>query len=158
MAKKQLTLFESALGRLRVSRMAGMVMLVVDGQGLALTPAADFNVVEKWAKSKQAGPNATIDMGKMMEKLDSVICRPGTSFASTRGSLKPLEGLVRAMKAAGMDVKEFQLPPELKDGYVSPEQQAKEAHQRRDKLAAQAAQAGQEQAPPDGEPHESHRL
>ena len=126
MPKKELSLFESALGRLRISRMGGMVVMVVDGQGMAMTPALDFNVVEKWAKSKQAGPNATIDMGKMMEKLEVVIARPGTSFASTRGSTKPLEGLVKAMKAAGMDTKEFQLPPELKDGYVSPEQQAKD--------------------------------
>jgi hypothetical protein len=138
MAKAQLSLYQSALGRLRVSRMAGMVVLVVDGQGLALAPALDFDVVEKWAKSKQAGPNATIDMGKMMEKLDVVICRPGTSFASTRGSLKPLEGLVKALKAAGMDAKEFQLPPELKDGYVSPEQKAKEAEARRAKIAAES--------------------
>lgn len=144
MPKKELSLFESALGRLRVSRMGGMVILVVDGQGMAMTPALDFNVVEKWAKSKQAGPNATIDMGKIMDKLDVVIARPGTSFASTRGSLKPLEGLVKAMKAAGMDTKEFQLPPELKDGYVSPEEQAKEAQKRRDKLAAQS---GPQEAP-----------
>ena len=145
MAKAQVSLFQSALGRLRVSRMGGLVLLVVDGQGMALTPTMDFSVAEKWAKSKQSGPNATIDMGKIMEKLDVVIARPGTSFASTRGSTKPLEGLVKAMKAAGMDVKEFQLPPELKDGYVSPEQQAKEAQKRRDKIAAQS---DQKQTPP----------
>lgn len=143
MPKKELSLFESALGRLRISRMGGMVVMVVDGQGMAMTPALDFNVVEKWAKSKQAGPNATIDMGKIMEKLEVVIARPGTSFASTRGSLKPLDGLVKAMKAAGMDAKEFQLPPELKDGYVSPEEQAKEAQKRRDKIAAAEAEAKQ---------------
>lgn len=138
MAKKELSLYQSALGRLRVSRTAGLAILVVDGQGMALAPAMDFDVVEKWAKSKQAGPNATIDMGKMMEKLEVLITRPGTSFASTRGSLKPLEGVVKAMKAAGMDTKEYQLPPELKDGYVSPEQKAKEAEVRRAKIAAQS--------------------
>ena len=126
MPKPQLTLFQNALGRLRISRMGALTMLVVDGQGMALAPTGDFSVIEKWAKSKQAGPNATIDMGKIVEKLDVLIARPGTSFASTRGSTKPLEGLVKAMKAAGMDTKEFQLPPELRDGYVSPEQKAKD--------------------------------
>ena len=142
MPKPQLTLYQSALGRLRVSRMGGMTMLVIDGQGMALAPTADFSAIEKWAKSKQAGPNATIDAGKIVEKLDVLIARPGTSFASTRGSTKPLEGLVKAMKAAGMDTKEFQLPPELKDGYVSPEQQAK------DNAAKQAKAALKSGSPP----------
>jgi hypothetical protein len=115
MAAKQLSLFQSACGKLRISRMGALTMLVVDGQGLALTTTAEFSVAEKWAKSKPAGPNATIDMGKIIEKVDVLICRPGTTFASTRGSTKPLEVVVRAMLANGMDIKEFSLPPELKD-------------------------------------------
>ena len=63
MAEKQLNLFQSACGRLRVSRMGGLTMLVIDGQGMALAPTADFSVVEKWAKSRPSGPNATIDAG-----------------------------------------------------------------------------------------------
>ena len=109
------TLYESALGKMRVSRMGSLTMLVVDGQGLALCTTADFSVVEKWAKSKQPGPNATIDMGKIVEKIDVMVVRPGTTFASTRGSTKPLEAIVKGMKAAGMDTKEFSLPPELKE-------------------------------------------
>lgn len=115
MPKPQLNLYQSACQKLRVSRSGPLTVLVVDGQGMALTLTADFSVVEKWAKSKQAGPNATLDMGKIMEKLEVLVARPGTSFASTRGSLKPLEAIVKGMRAAGMDTKEFQLPPELKD-------------------------------------------
>jgi hypothetical protein len=115
MAKKEISLFQSACGRLRVSRMGALTMLVIDGQGLALALTADFSVVEKWAKAKTAGPNATIDAGRMMEKLDVLVCRPGTTFAGTRGSTKPLEAIVKAMVAAGIDAKEYQLPPELKD-------------------------------------------
>lgn len=120
MAQKQLSLYESARGKLRVSRVGGLTMLVVDGQGLALAPTADFSVVEKWAKSKGAGPNATIDMGKIIERLEVLVCRPGTTFASTRGSTKPLEAVVKEMKAAGMDLKEYQLPPELKGDKAPP--------------------------------------
>lgn len=119
MANKELTLYQSAAGKLRVSRLGPLTMLIVDGQGLALCLTADFSPVEKWAKSKPQGPNATIDMGKIMEKLDVLVCRPGTTFASTRGSLKPMEGIVKAMKAAGMDLREFQLPPELKEGKLA---------------------------------------
>jgi hypothetical protein len=120
MAKPQLTLFQSACGKLRVSRMGAITMLVVDGQGAALVLTADFSPVEKWAKAKPQGPNASIDMMKIMEKLDVLVARPGTSFASTRGSNKPLEAVVKAMKAAGIDPKEYQLPPELRDGQHEP--------------------------------------
>ena len=142
MAKKELSLFQSACAKLRVSRLGALTMLVVDGQGLAFCLTSDFSPVEKWARAKPQGPNATIDMGKIVEKIDVMITRPGTTFASTRGSTKPLEAVVKAMKAAGVDIKEFQLPPELKD-LGKPEDQvlaAKEAAEK--KKEAAAAQMG----------------
>jgi len=112
---KEISLFQSACGKLRISRLGLLTMLVVDGQGLALCLTGDFSPVEKWAKGKGAGPNATIDMGKIIEKIDVLVCRSGTTFASTRGSTKPLEAIAKAMLQAGMDIKEYSLPPELKD-------------------------------------------
>ena len=139
MPKKELTLFQSATQRLRVSRSGPLTVLVVDGQGLALCLTADFAPIEKWAKAKPAGPNATIDMGKIVEKIDVMVARPGTSFASTRGSTKPLESIVKAMRAAGMDVKEFSLPPELKNsGVVDEVAAAKEAAEKKKAAAAEA--------------------
>jgi hypothetical protein len=135
MPKAPLSLYQSACQKLRVSRIGPLTQLVVDGQGLALCLTADFSPVEKWAKSKTSGPNATIDMGKMIEKLDVVVARPGTSFVSTRGSTKPLESIVKAIRAAGMDLKEFQLPPELKN-LGAPEDQV---------LAAKAAAEAKKQ-------------
>ena len=134
---KEKSLFESAAGKLRLSRLGPLTMLVIDGQGLALCLTADFSPVEKWAKSKGAGPNATIDAGKIIEKVDVLICRPGTTFASTRGSTKPLEAVAKAMRAAGMDLKEFSMPPELKD-MGKPEDQvlaAKEAAEKKKQAA-----------------------
>lgn len=143
MAAKELSLYQQALGKLRVSRLGPLTMLVVDGQGLALCMTADFSPIEKWAKSRPAGPNATIDMAKMVEKVDVLVARPGTTFASTRGSTKPLEAIVKAMKAAGMDVKEFSLPPELKNATAVDEVAA--AKEAAEKKKAAAAQAGQPQ-------------
>lgn len=138
---KELNLYQSATGRLRVSRMGALTVLVVDGQGMGLTPTADFAAIEKWAKSKQAGPNATIDLGKIMDKVEVLVCRPGTSFGSTRGSIKPLSAVLKEMKASGMDPKEYSLPPELKDDYVSPEEREKERKAKEAK-AANATNAG----------------
>jgi hypothetical protein len=129
-----------------MSRLGSLTMLVIDGQGLAYCLTADFSPVEKWAKSKAAMPNATISANKILEKVDVLITRPGTTFASTRGSIKPLEAIVKAMKAAGVDPKEFQLPPELKD--VKPDDPvaaAKEAAEK--KKAAEAARAAEQAHP-----------
>jgi hypothetical protein len=147
MPEKQISLFQSACGKLRISRVGPLTMLVVDGQGLALCLTADFSPIEKWAKSRPAGPNATIDSAKMLEKVDVMVCRPGTTFGSTRGSTKPLEGIVKAMKSAGMDVKEFSLPPELKNaGAVDEVAAAKEAAEK--KKAAAEAQGTHAKEPP----------
>lgn len=141
MAQKELTLFQSAAGKLRISRIGPLTMLVIDGQGLALCLTGDFSPVEKWAKSRPQGPNATIDAAKIIEKVDVLVCRPGTTFASTRGSTKPLEAVAKAMRAAGMDLKEFSLPPELKDMGKPVDQvlEALEAKKKKDAAAAAAA-------------------
>jgi hypothetical protein len=112
-AEKQLTMLQSACQKLRISRSRDLTLLVVDGQGAALVPTQDFMAAEQWAKAKTAAPNAMQSLAKVMEKLDNVITRPGTTFASTRGTTKALENLVRAMKSAGYDLKEFAVPLEL---------------------------------------------
>lgn len=152
MPKKELSLYESAAARLRISRLGALTMMVVDGQGLALCLTADFLPVEKWAKAKAAGPNATIDMGKIVDKIDVLVARPGTTFASTRGSIKPLEAVVKAMKSAGMEVKEFQLPPELKNAAAVDEVAAAKEAAAKKKAAAQAAADTLAKSDPDKDP------
>ncbi len=142
MAAKELSLFEQACGKLRIARVGPLTMLVIDGQGLGYCLTADFSPVEKWAKSKKAGPNATIDAGKIIEKIDVIVCRAGTTFASTKGSTKPLEGIAKAMRQAGMDLKEFSLPPELKDLGKAEDQVLAAKEMADKKKAAAAAQAG----------------
>ena len=143
MAAKEISLFQSAAGKLRISRLGPLTMLVIDGQGLGLCLTGDFSPVEKWAKSRPQGPNATIDAGKIIEKVDVLVCRQGTTFASTRGSTKPLESIAKAMRSAGMDLREFSLPPELKDIGKATDQvlEAKAAAEKK-KAAEAAAQAG----------------
>jgi hypothetical protein len=147
MAAKEISLFQSAAGKLRISRLGPLTMLVIDGQGLALCLTADFSPVEKWAKSRPQGPNATIDAAKIIEKVDVLVCRPGTTFASTRGSTKPLEAVAKAMRAAGVDLKEYALPPELKD-MGKPEDQVLVAKEAAEKKKAEAAAAAAKEGTP----------
>jgi hypothetical protein len=149
MPAKEISLFQSACGKLRVSRLGPLTILIIDGQGLALCLTADFSPVEKWAKSRPQGPNATIDAAKVIEKVDVLVCRPGTTFASTRGSTKPLEAIAKAMRQAGMDLKEYSLPPELKDMGKPEDQVLKAKEEAERKKAEAAAQAGTHAKPPE---------
>lgn len=112
--QKELTMYQSATQRLRISRSGQCTMLVVDGQGAAVVPTADFSVAEKWAKSKTAAPNAFMSMTKILDKLEVAICRPGTTFCSTRGSPKYMVDLAKAMISAGFDINEWALAPDVK--------------------------------------------
>jgi len=113
--QKELTMFQSATQRLRISRSGQCTMLVVDGQGAAVVPTADFSVVQKWAQSKTAAPNAFMSMTKILDKLEVAIARPGTTFATTRGSPKYVVDLAKQMISAGFDINEWSLPPDAKE-------------------------------------------
>ena len=86
MPKAELPLFQSAAGKLRISRLGPLTVLVVDGQGLALTTTADFSAVEKWAKTKAAAPNAPLSVVKILAKVAVMVCRPiGGASGGGRG-------------------------------------------------------------------------
>jgi hypothetical protein len=114
-AEKELTMLQSALQRLRISRNGQCTMLVVDGQGAAVVPTMDFSTVQKWAQSKASAPNANQSMMKILDKLEVAITRPGTTFAATRGSPKYVADLARQMISAGFDINEWSLPPDVKE-------------------------------------------
>jgi hypothetical protein len=113
MPPKELNLFQSASQRLRISRNGAITMLVMDGQGAALCLTADFSPAQKWAQSRTAAPNSNMSAQKLLEKIEMLAARPGTTFASTRGNPKSLGGLLRAMISAGFDAKEWSLPNEV---------------------------------------------
>jgi len=120
MAEKQLTMLQSALSRMRVSRQGQVTMVVVDGQGAAAIPTMDYRTMEAWASKKSSAPNANQSVLKVMERLEVMICRPGTTFASTRGSPKYVTDLAKAMISAGLDIGEWALPPDVREAATSP--------------------------------------
>jgi hypothetical protein len=113
-------MLQAALQRMRVTRQGQVTMIVVDGQGAAAIPTMDYRTVEAWANKKASAPNANQSLLKVMEKVETMICRPGTTFASTRGSPKYVTDLAKAMISAGMDINEFSLPPDVKEAATSP--------------------------------------
>ncbi|MEC9358135.1 MAG: hypothetical protein VX836_09730 [Pseudomonadota bacterium] len=108
-----LKMFESALTRLQVSRYGELVQLVMPGEGALIVPTTEFTFVQKWAQRRNSTGSPIRDRALVLEKLDTVIARSG-SLVSTRGSRKPLETLVRAMRGAGFAPEEWNLPTDLK--------------------------------------------
>lgn len=112
--EKTLTLFQTATTGGRVIKQPQLVQFIVDGNGAMVTSTQDFYQVEKWANSRYGSGNRLADRNRFLEQIQTLVARPG-SFVSTKGSTKPLEDLCKLMKAAGYDLAEWQLPPELKD-------------------------------------------
>jgi hypothetical protein len=112
--EKQLTLYQAATVGGRVIKQGYLAQFILDGNGAMLTPISDWNTAEKWANSKYASGNRMSDRNRFLDQIPVLVSRPG-SFVSTRGSTKPLEDLCKLMKAAGHDLAEWQLPPELKN-------------------------------------------
>ena len=113
MAQKEMTIYQAACQRLRISRNGAVTQLVMDGQGSAVCLTAEFVPAQKWAQSKTSMMNGLQCAQKLIEKIEIIVARPGTTFAGTRGSAKPLGDLLRAMKSAGFDVTEWGFPPDV---------------------------------------------
>lgn len=108
------SLFESATQRARVIRHLDIVCFIIDGGGAMIVPMADFVQTQKWASARIASGNAMNDRGRLIERWLVLVSRPG-SIASTRGHPRQLEAIARSMRAAGYDLNEWALPPEIRN-------------------------------------------
>jgi hypothetical protein len=114
------TLFESATMRARVVRHIDIVCLIVDGGGAMIVPLADFMQNQKWASARIASGNLMNDRGRFIERLSVLVSRPG-SIASTRGNPRQIAAVAKSMRAAGYDLSEWALPPEIKNPPPAPD-------------------------------------
>lgn len=108
------SLFESATQRTRVIRHLDIVCFIVDGGGAMIVPTADYVQTQKWASARIASGNPLNDRGRLIERWLVLVSRPG-SIAPTRGNPRQLAAIARSMQAAGYDLNEWSLPPEIKN-------------------------------------------
>lgn len=113
MSQKQKTLFEAFVQRARVAKQGDVVMIVIDGGGAMIVAMDEFIVAQKWAQSRISSGNVVSDRGRILEQFQVMVARPG-SFAGTKGNDRQLYKMAKAMRAAGHDLGEWMLPPELK--------------------------------------------
>jgi hypothetical protein len=108
------TLFEAATQRGRVIRQGEIVSIVMDGGGQVVVPGNEFIAVQKWSQSKPYSGNLLTDRARFLDQFTALVSRP-LSVQPTRGNERQVERLVRAMRQAGYDIAEWQVPPEMKD-------------------------------------------
>jgi hypothetical protein len=138
---RTLTLFESATQRGRVVKQGDLVQIIVDGGGAMVVAMQDFVMAQKWAQSKPASGNAITDRGRFLEQFPVLVSRPG-SFVGTRGNERQLQTFTKKMRAAGYDLAEWMLPPELKNPLTPEEEKKAEDEARAKAKAARDARNG----------------
>ncbi|AXQ29762.1 hypothetical protein D0B54_14240 [Solimonas sp. K1W22B-7] len=113
MSTKQKTLFEAFAQRARIAKQGEIAMIVIDGGGAMIVAMDEFITAQKWAQSRVSSGNVVSDRGRILEQFQVMVTRPG-SFTGTKGNDRQLYKMAKKMRAAGHDLGEWQLPPELK--------------------------------------------
>jgi hypothetical protein len=140
---KTKTVFESAMSKARIARQGDITMVIIDGGGAMVVPTMEYNQAYRWAMSKPATGNPLTDRGRFFDKITTVVSRPG-SFIGTRGHDKAIATLAKAMKAAGFDLNDWSLAPEIKDERVAAAKAALEEKRKEVRDARRAAEAAGE--------------
>ncbi|HVT36769.1 MAG TPA: hypothetical protein VHE37_14360, partial [Nevskiaceae bacterium] len=76
------------------------------------TTAQEMQIASQWARSKQSLGNPNKDRSAFAGKFETLVARTGSGI-TTKGSNKVLQGVVQAMEAAGMDLREWAIPHNL---------------------------------------------
>lgn len=106
-------LFEAVTKHARVVRQGDIVCYIVDGGGAMVMSSQDFLLAQKWSRSRPASGNAISDRARFLERIGALVSRPG-SMLPTRGNDRQVEKLAVAMRQAGYDLSEWQLPDDIK--------------------------------------------
>lgn len=135
-----LSLFASATGPgFRASRYGDFVILKMQSAGFAVS-ARDLQAAEAWARARSSMGSMHRDRTAFIDRFETVLARSGSGFA-TKGASAVLRRLVQGMEQAGIDIKEYTLPPNLNESVEIVKKKPPAA-------AAPAAVAGGDPVPP----------
>lgn len=106
------TLLQSAQGGAQTKRYRDFVIAYFEGEGAVAVPIAVWTPAAAWAHGRQPSGNRMRDRGSLLQRLDVLVTRRGTTVTSTTGGMVPLARLRNAMKGEGVDLKEWNFPPD----------------------------------------------
>jgi hypothetical protein len=129
------TLLQSAQGGAQTKRYRDFVIAYFEGEGAVAVPIAIWTPAASWAHGRQPSGNRLRDRTGLLQRLDVLVTRRGTTVTSTTGGMVPLARLRNSMKGEGVDLKEWNFPPDsVLDAALDPN-----AGKDRDKPAEAAA-------------------
>lgn len=127
---KPKSLLESAQGGAQTKRYRDFVVAGFEGEGAIAVPNAVWLPAASWANGRQPGGNRLRDRTMLLQRLDVLVTRRGTTVCSTTGGMVPLARLRNAMRSEGVDLKEWNFPPDsVLDNALDPEAAKKEEEQ-----------------------------
>lgn len=139
------TVLQAAQGGAQTKRYRDFVVAHFEGEGAIAVPNAIWLPAAAWANARQPSGNRMRDRGMLLQRLDVLVTRRGTTVVSTTGGMIPLARLRNAMRAEGVDMKEWNFPPDdVLDKALDPGVNKKEEG---DAAPQDAASAPDEQGP-----------
>lgn len=103
---------ESALGNSMPRRFREFAIVPFDGEGAICVPIETWLPASAWASSRRPSGNRLRDRGLLLQRIDVLVTRRGTSIISTTGSHSKLARLRNAMRVENVDLKEWNFPPD----------------------------------------------
>lgn len=119
---------EAALGSGQVRRFREFALVIFDGEGGICVPNDVWLPAAAWAISRKPSGNRLRDRFVLLQRLDVLVTRRGTAMVSTVGAHLRLARLRNAMKQEGLDLKEWNFPPDaILNQALNPEPIARES-------------------------------
>jgi hypothetical protein len=106
------TLLESAQGGAQTKRYREFVIAYFEGEGAISVPIGSWVPAAAWAHGRRPSGNRLRDRTTLLQRLDVLVTRRGTTATSTTGGMVPLARLRNSMKGEGIDLKEWNFPPD----------------------------------------------
>jgi hypothetical protein len=106
------TMLQAAQNGAQTKRYRDFVVAYFEGEGAIAVPNTIWQPAASWANSRQPSGNRMRDRGLLLQRLDVLVTRKGTTVTSSTGGLVPLARLRNAMRSEGVDLKEWNFPPD----------------------------------------------
>ena len=103
---------EAAVGNGTIRRFRDFALVMFDGEGAIAVPNDVWLPAAAWARSRSPSGNRLRDRFQLLQRLDVLVTRRGTSMISTNGAHLRLARLRDSMKQDGVDLKEWNFPPD----------------------------------------------
>jgi hypothetical protein len=121
------SVLEAAQGGASTKRFREFVIAQFEGEGAIAVPNAIWVPAAAWASGRQPSGNRMRDRSMLLQRLDVLVTRRGTTVVSTTGGMIPLARLRNSMKSEGVELKEWNFPPDdVLDRALDPEMDKKD--------------------------------